>query len=82
MTDAIAAARDLLQAVPVKARRAIYGLLGLAVVIDAGVGTVFPDLLPERLGDGLVVAFGLVGSVLALANRSTPLPPPPPPEFP
>lgn len=78
MTDALTAARDLLIAVPVKIRRAIYGVLGLAVVIDGSVRTVFPDLIPPRASGALVLAFGLASSLLALAN-SRPLPPPPPP---
>jgi hypothetical protein len=79
MADPVSAARDLLVSVPLKIRRTVYGVLGLAVVIDAGIGTVFPDLIPERFGDALLVVFGLASSLLALANSSDPVPLPPPP---
>ena len=74
MTDALAAARDLLTMIPVKVRKTIYGLLGLAVLVDS-----FTNLLPDDVGNGLVIAFGLASSVLALGNATDPLPPPPPP---
>lgn len=78
MSDATTAAADLLRLIPLKIRRTIYGVLGLAVVVDASVRTVFPDLIPARASGALVLAFGLASSVLALAN-SQPAPPLPPP---
>ena len=78
MNDPISATRDLLTLIPLKIRKAIYGVVGLLILIDG----IF-DVLPDKVDSQIVAVFGVLGSVLALANASKPLPPPPPPpEFP
>ena len=76
MNDPISAVRDLLTLIPLKIRKAIYGVIGLVILIDG----IF-DVLPDGLDSQIIATFGVLGSVLALANTSQPLPPPPP-EFP
>jgi hypothetical protein len=74
MTDMVAAIGDLLGMIPVVARRALYGLFALVVVLDG-----IWNLVPEGIDDKVLATFGVFNSVMALANsRATPLPPPPP----
>lgn len=75
MSDAIAASRDLLTGIPLKVRRTLYGLFGLVILLDG-----IWNVLPDDIATPLVTTFGVLGSILALANTTpTPLPPPPPP---
>lgn len=63
MSDPITASRDLLVAIPLVVRRVIYGLVGLVILFDG-----IWDVLPESVDDKVVTTFGVLGSVLALAN--------------
>lgn len=68
--DPIAAVRDLFTMIPVAVRRVVYGLLGLLIVVDG-----LFALLPDSVGDALTVVFGILASVMALANSGTPADP-------
>ena len=73
MPDAISAVRDLLTVIPLKVRRAIYGIFGAVILVD-GIWKV----LPEDISSQVVATFGVLGLVLALANtaQAPALPPP------
>ena len=74
MSDALTAAGGLFTSIPLKLRRTLYGLFGLAVVLEG----IF-DVLPEDWSLKLIALWGVFNSLMALANSSTtPLPPPPP----
>ena len=74
MSDALSAAADLLRAIPLKARRAVYGLYGLVILVEPIV-----DVLPEEVDLRIIAGFGLFTTLMALANSSTTSAPPSPP---
>lgn len=76
METAINAVADIFRWIPVKVRQVFYGLLGLVVLTNY----IF-EYLPEDQSGRLLTAFGVLATVMALANTSSP-PLPPPPEFP
>ena len=74
MSDALTAAGGLFTSIPLKIRQTLYGLFGLAILVEG----IF-QVLPEDWSLKLIALFGLFNSLMALANSSTtPLPPPPP----
>lgn len=74
MSDALTAAAGLFTWIPTKARQALYGLFGLAILLEA-----ILDVLDESVDLKVMALWGLFNSLMALANSSTtPLPPPPP----
>ena len=74
MNDALTAVGGLFTSIPLKIRRTLYGLFGLAIVLEG----IF-DVLPEDWSLKLIALWGVFNSLMALANSSTdPLPPPPP----
>lgn len=79
MADALTAVADLFRSIPLKIRRAVYGLLGVFVVFEP-----ILDVFPTSVDEKVYAVFGVFTAVMALANsKPAPLPPPPvPPDFP
>jgi len=83
MSDALTAAGGLFVSIPLKVRQTLYGLFGIAILVEG----IF-DVLPEDWSLKLIALWGVFNSLMALANSATaPLPPPPPnggvdPQFP
>jgi len=74
MNDALSAAGGLFTSIPASARRALYGLFGLVIVLEG----IF-QVLPEDWSLKMIALWGVFNSLMALANSSTPPLPPPPP---
>lgn len=71
MSDALNAAGGLFVSIPLKVRRTLYGLFGLAILLEG-----ILDVLPEDWSLKLIALWGVFNSLMALANSaSTPLPP-------
>ena len=77
MSDTYTAVADLLRGVPTRIRQTLYGLFGVVILLD-GVW----DVLPDDVATPLVTTFGVLGSVLALANTKQTQPPTVPENFP
>ena len=76
MSDALTAAGGLFVSIPLRIRRTLYGLFGLAIVLEG----IF-DVLPEDWSLKLIALWGVFNSLMALANSTAP-PPTVRPEFP
>lgn len=70
MSDALTAVGDLFRSIPLKVRRALYGLLGVFVVFEP-----IMDVFPTSVDEKVYAVFGVFTALTAFAN-SKPLPPP------
>ena len=77
MSDALTAAGGLFVSIPLQVRRTLYGLFGLAIVLEG----IF-DVLPEDWSLKLIALWGVFNSLMALANSATLAPPQVEPQFP
>lgn len=67
MSDALSAAGGLFVSIPIKVRRTLYGLFGLAILLEG----IF-NVLSEDWGLKLIAVWGLFNSLMALANSGQP----------
>ena len=65
MSDAITAAGGLFVSIPANVRRTLYGLFGLAILLEG----IF-EVLPEDWSLKFIAVWGVFNSLMALANST------------